>query len=107
MQCRSVAGRAQDWDRSAKGLEPVFEPDHAGAAARAGAAYAVVDDRESEGTVAAVHAHVDDRGPCVLCDVGDRLRRDVLGAIPTKLKLSEADDDHHRVLAVITFLGAH
>jgi phage terminase large subunit-like protein len=99
--------RAQDRDRSAKGLDPVFEADDAGAAARADAADAVVDDREGEGAVAAVHAHVDDRGPCVLCDVGNRLRRDVVGAILTKLKLSEADDDNRRVLAVITFLGAH
>jgi hypothetical protein len=33
---------------------------------------------EREGAVTAVRAHVDDRGLCVLCDVGDRLGRDVI-----------------------------
>jgi hypothetical protein len=69
---------AQDRDRSAQGLGPVFEADDARAAARVGAAYAIVADRQDEGAVTAVHAHVDDRGPGVLCHVGNRLRGDVI-----------------------------
>jgi CheY-like chemotaxis protein len=38
VQGRTVAGRADDRDRSAEGLDPVFEADDAGAAARVGAA---------------------------------------------------------------------
>jgi hypothetical protein len=73
-----MAGRAEDRDPSAKGLDAVFEPDDACVAARVGAAYAIVADREGEGAVTAVHAHVDDRCLRVLCDVGNRLRRDVV-----------------------------
>jgi DNA-binding NarL/FixJ family response regulator len=50
VQCCSVAGRAEDRDRSAQGLDPVFEADEARAAARVGAADAVVADGEGEGT---------------------------------------------------------
>ena len=74
----SLAGWAQDQNSAAEGLDPVSETDDAGATARVGAAYAVVADREGEGTVTGLHAHVDDRGLCVLGAVGDRLRRDVV-----------------------------
>jgi len=74
----SLARWAQDQNSAAEGLDPVSETDDAGATARVGAAYAVVADREGEGTVTGVHAHVDDRGLCVLGGVGDRLRRDVV-----------------------------
>jgi hypothetical protein len=74
----SLAGWAQDQDSAAEGLDPVSETDDAGAAARVGAAYAVVADREGEGTVTVIRAYVDDRGLCVLGGVGDRLRRDVV-----------------------------
>jgi two-component system, OmpR family, sensor histidine kinase KdpD len=49
VQGRSVAGRAEDRDCSAKGLDPVFEADDARAAAGVGAAYAVIADRQGEG----------------------------------------------------------
>jgi hypothetical protein len=74
----SLAGRAQDQKGAAEGLDPVSQADDAGAAARVGAADAIVADGQGEDTVTGVHAHVDDRGLCVLGGVGDRLRRDVI-----------------------------
>src|SRR5260370_2763415 len=100
VQGRSVAGRAQDRDRSAKGLDPVFEADEARAAAGIGAAYAIVADREGEGAVTAVRAHVDYRGLRVLGGVGERLRRDVitgrLNLLPQPRAEIKVEFDRHR-----------
>jgi DNA-binding CsgD family transcriptional regulator len=96
----SLAGWAQDQDRAAEGLDPVSETDDAGATARVGAAYAVVADREGEGTVTGIHAHVDDRSPCVLGGVSDRLRRDVVtGCLDVLIKPRteiQVEFDRHR-----------
>src|SRR5258707_11429420 len=54
VQGRSVAGRAQDRDRSAEGLDPVFEADDARAAAGTGAADAIDAVRECAGASTSV-----------------------------------------------------
>src|SRR5260370_38182203 len=76
VQGRSVAGRAQDRDRSAKGLDPVFEADDARAAAGIGAAYAIVADREGEGAVTPVRAQAVDPALAALGGVGEGLQPD-------------------------------
>jgi hypothetical protein len=60
VQCCSVSGWAQDRDRSAEGLDPVFEADEARAAAGIGAPYPIVADREGEGSAVALYPQVDD-----------------------------------------------
>src|SRR6185312_7578086 len=78
VQGGSVAGRAEDRDRSAEGLDPVFEAGDARAAAGVGAADAVVADREVKGAVVAVDPQVDDRGLRVLGGVGVRFGSGVI-----------------------------
>src|SRR6185437_2090575 len=80
VQGRSVAGRAEDRDCSAKGLDPVFEADDARAAAGVGAAYAVITDRQDEGAVVALYPQVDDCCLGVLGGVGERLGRGVISS---------------------------
>src|SRR5467141_1669762 len=100
VQGRSVAGRAEDRDRSAKGLDPVFEAGDARAAAGIGAPYAVVADREGQGAVVAVYPQVDDRGLGVLGGVGERLRRGEiggrLGLLPERRAEIKVELDRHR-----------
>src|SRR4029077_6185380 len=81
----SLTGRAHDQHGAAEGLEPVSETDDARAAAGIGPAYTIVDDRQGEGAVTAVHDHVDDRSLRGLGGSGDRLRPDLITGRPDVL----------------------
>ena len=83
---------------AAEGPDPVSETDDAGATARVGATYAVVADREGEGTVTSVHAQVDDRGLCVLGGILGQHTPSLFrpGRAAAGLSRDRADDDRHR-----------